>query len=82
MRPARNIPIDLSASRARKDAIEGVVARDDVAVIALSGRGEAFCAGVNLRAPGAGTQGSVFTAHIWQSRWYATKPVRFTDGER
>jgi cyclohexa-1,5-dienecarbonyl-CoA hydratase len=47
-RPPLNV-IDLEAARELADAIEGVAGRDDVGVIALSGRGRAFCAGVDVR---------------------------------
>ena len=47
-RPPLNV-IDLEAARELADAIEGVARRNDVAVIALSGRGRAFCAGVDVR---------------------------------
>ena len=47
-RPPLNV-IDLKTARELADAIEGVAGRDDVAVIALSGRGRAFCAGVDVR---------------------------------
>ena len=47
-RPPLNV-IDLAAAAELATAIEGVARRDDVAVIALSGRGRAFCAGVDVR---------------------------------
>jgi cyclohexa-1,5-dienecarbonyl-CoA hydratase len=47
-RPPLNV-IDLAAARELAAAIEEVASRDDVAVIALSGRGRAFCAGVDVR---------------------------------
>lgn len=47
-RPPLNV-IDLGAARELADAVEGIARRDDVAVIALSGRGRAFCAGVDVR---------------------------------
>ena len=47
-RPPLNV-IDLAAAPEIAAAVEGVASRDDVAVIALSGRGKAFCAGVDVR---------------------------------
>jgi cyclohexa-1,5-dienecarbonyl-CoA hydratase len=47
-RPPLNV-IDLAAARELADTIEEVSGRDDVAVIALAGRGRAFCAGVDVR---------------------------------
>jgi len=47
-RPPLNV-IDLPAAREMAVAIEGVAAREDVAVMVLSGRGRAFCAGVDVR---------------------------------
>jgi cyclohexa-1,5-dienecarbonyl-CoA hydratase len=41
--------IDLEAAAELAGAIEAASRRDDVAVIALSGRGRAFCAGVDVR---------------------------------
>lgn len=47
-RPPLNV-IDLGSATELALAIEGAAARDDVAVIAVSGRGRAFCAGVDVR---------------------------------
>ena len=47
-RPPLNV-IDLEAARELAAALEAAAGRDDVAVIALSGRGRAFCAGVDVR---------------------------------
>jgi cyclohexa-1,5-dienecarbonyl-CoA hydratase len=47
-RPPLNV-IDLETAAELATAIEGVATRDDVAVLALSGRGRAFCAGVDVR---------------------------------
>lgn len=47
-RPPLNV-IDLPAAMEIAAAIEGVAVRAEVAVIALSGRGRAFCAGVDVR---------------------------------
>jgi cyclohexa-1,5-dienecarbonyl-CoA hydratase len=47
-RPPLNV-IDLEVAAELAAAIEGVAGRDDVAVLALSGRGRAFCAGVDVR---------------------------------
>ncbi len=47
-RPPLNV-IDLEAAAELATAIQGAAARDDVTVIALSGRGRAFCAGVDVR---------------------------------
>lgn len=47
-RPPVNV-LDLAAAEELAAAIEGAAGRDDVAVIALSGRGRAFCAGVDVR---------------------------------
>jgi cyclohexa-1,5-dienecarbonyl-CoA hydratase len=47
-RPPLNV-LDLAAAAELADALEGVAARDDVSVIALAGRGRAFCAGVDVR---------------------------------
>jgi cyclohexa-1,5-dienecarbonyl-CoA hydratase len=47
-RPPLNV-IDMAFAPELAAAIEGVAARDDVAVIALAARGRAFCAGVDVR---------------------------------
>lgn len=47
-RPPLNV-LDLAASRELAQALEDLAGRGDVAVIALSGRGRAFCAGVDVR---------------------------------
>lgn len=47
-RPPLNI-IDLETAAELVASIEGVAVREDVALIALSGRGRAFCAGVDVR---------------------------------
>lgn len=47
-RPPVNV-LDLEAAAELAVAIERAAARDDVAVIALAGRGRAFCAGVDVR---------------------------------
>jgi len=47
-RPPLNV-IDLPAANELAALIEGLARRDDVAVIALAGRGRAFCAGVDVR---------------------------------
>ncbi|HET9325454.1 MAG TPA: enoyl-CoA hydratase-related protein [Candidatus Eisenbacteria bacterium] len=47
-RPPLNV-IDLGSATELALAIEGVAARDEVAVIAVTGRGRAFCAGVDVR---------------------------------
>jgi cyclohexa-1,5-dienecarbonyl-CoA hydratase len=47
-RPPLNV-IDLEAAAEIAAAIEAATRRDDVAVLALSGRGRAFCAGVDVR---------------------------------
>ena len=47
-RPPLNV-VDLEAAAELAAAIEGAAARDDVAVIVISGRGRAFCAGVDVR---------------------------------
>ena len=47
-RPPVNV-IDLAVAAELEAAITAAAARDDVAVIALSGRGRAFCAGVEVR---------------------------------
>ena len=47
-RPPLNV-IDLEAARELAAAIEDLAGRGDVAVIALAGRGRAFCAGVDVR---------------------------------
>jgi cyclohexa-1,5-dienecarbonyl-CoA hydratase len=47
-RPPLNV-IDLESAAEIATAIESVTRRDDVTVLALSGRGRAFCAGVDVR---------------------------------
>ena len=47
-RPPLNV-MDLAAARELAQAIEDLAGRDDVAVVALTGRGRAFCAGVDVR---------------------------------
>lgn len=47
-RPPLNV-IDLEAARELAAALEDLAVRDDVAVIALTARGRAFCAGVDVR---------------------------------
>ena len=47
-RPPLNV-IDLDSAQELAAAIEEVAARDEVAVLMLSGRGRAFCAGVDVR---------------------------------
>jgi len=47
-RPPLNV-IDLAAAGELASAIEELTGRDEVAVIALAGRGRAFCAGVDVR---------------------------------
>jgi cyclohexa-1,5-dienecarbonyl-CoA hydratase len=47
-RPPLNV-LDLGAAAGLATAVEGVAARDDVSAIVLSGRGRAFCAGVDVR---------------------------------
>lgn len=47
-RPPVNV-LDLDAAAELAAAIEDVAAREEVAVIALSGRGRTFCAGVDVR---------------------------------
>ena len=47
-RPPLNV-IDLAAAHELAAVLEGLATRDDVTVIALSGRGRAFCAGVDVR---------------------------------
>ena len=47
-RPPLNV-IDLGAALELAAVLEELAVRDDVAVIALSGRGRAFCAGVDVR---------------------------------
>lgn len=47
-RPPLNV-LDLDAAVELAEELEAVGARDDVSVIALAGRGRAFCAGVDVR---------------------------------
>ena len=47
-RPPLNV-LDLDAAEALAATVERAARRDDVAVIVLSGRGRAFCAGVDVR---------------------------------
>lgn len=47
-RPLLNV-IDLAMAAELAAVLEGLAGRDDVAVVALTGRGRAFCAGVDVR---------------------------------